>query len=218
MKTQNPFIGRARGSAGGMTFSKVYDKNVARAKAFEVNNPKTQAQQTQRNFFKEVADVVSTVSEEKLRSLFGIKPKTMSRRNALSKQVAAAFSVNGNVKEVDFSKLQAIGNGDKVTTPIIEFIDGDTPDDTQITVQMLGPGANNDTNYIVVIFDAEHNSIVLANLPLTADENMDTYSLVHQVTNTLNGFAYVTCASDGANVVEKPFGSFNLKTRAIGNQ
>ena len=47
-KVQNPIIGRAKGSAGGMTFSKNYDKNVMRAKAFEVNNPNTQAQQTQR--------------------------------------------------------------------------------------------------------------------------------------------------------------------------
>ena len=39
MKVQNPIIGRARGSAGGMTFCKNYDKNVARAKAFEVSNP-----------------------------------------------------------------------------------------------------------------------------------------------------------------------------------
>ena len=119
MKVQNPIIGRSRGSAGGMTFCKNFDKNVARAKAFEVSNPKTAAQQNQRGFFKQVSGIVATVSEAELRSLFGIKPKAMSRRNALSKQIAAANSTVEGVKSVDFSKLNAIGSGMKVNCPIL---------------------------------------------------------------------------------------------------
>lgn len=119
MKTQNPWIGRVRGSAGNMTGCKVYDKNVLRAKAFEVSNPNTAAQQTQRNFFKQVSGIASTVSEEELRSLFGMKPKAMSRRNMLSKQIAAATAVVDGVKIVDFSKIEAIGTGAKVYSPMI---------------------------------------------------------------------------------------------------
>ena len=119
MKTQNPWIGRVKGSAGNMTGCKVYDKNVLRAKAFEVNNPNTAAQQTQRDFIKQVSGIASTVTEEELRSLFGMKPKTMSRRNMLSKQIAASAAVVDGVKIVDFSKLNAIGNGMKVNCPIL---------------------------------------------------------------------------------------------------
>ncbi|MBO7182835.1 MAG: hypothetical protein J6V49_01735 [Bacteroidales bacterium] len=119
MKTQNPWIGRVKGSAGNMTGCKVYDKNVLRAKAFEVSNPNTASQQTQRNFFKQVSGIASTVSEEELRSLFGMKPKAMSRRNMLSKQIAAATAVVDGVKIVDFSKIEAIGNGAKVYSPMI---------------------------------------------------------------------------------------------------
>ena len=119
MKTQNPWIGRVKGSAGNMTGCKVYDKNVLRAKAFEVSNPNTAAQQTQRNFFKQVSGIASTVTEEELRSLFGMKPKAMSRRNMLSKQIAAATAVVDGVKIVDFSKIEAIGNGAKVHSPMI---------------------------------------------------------------------------------------------------
>lgn len=110
MKVQNPIIGRARGSAGGMTFCKNYDKNVARAKAFEVNNPKTQAQQTQRDFFKQLTVLCADFSEDQLRTLFPSKPKTMSRRNALSKQIAQSYKVNGTEKTIDYADIDTLGN------------------------------------------------------------------------------------------------------------
>ena len=110
MKVQNPIIGRSRGSAGGMTFCKVYDKNVARAKAFEVANPKTAAQTTQRNYFKELTALVATFTEEQLRFLFPNKPKAMSRRNALAKQLADYYTVNAGVKTVDYATIDTIGN------------------------------------------------------------------------------------------------------------
>lgn len=116
MKTQNPIIGRAKGSAGGMTFSKVYDKNVARAKAFEVTNPNTTAQQTQRNFFKELTALSTDFSDAQLRTLFPAKPKTMSRRNALTKQIAQSYEVEGTEKNIDFTDIDTLGNA-----PVMDF-------------------------------------------------------------------------------------------------
>ena len=116
MKVQNPIIGRARGSAGGMTFCKNYDKNVARAKAFEVSNPKTQAQTTQRAFFAKLTALCSDFSDDQLRFLFPSKPKTMSRRNALSKQIAQSYEVDGTVKSIDFSDIDTLGNA-----PVMDF-------------------------------------------------------------------------------------------------
>ena len=110
MKVQNPIIGRARGSAGGMTFSKVYDKNVARAKAFEVTNPKTSAQQIQRAFFAELTALCSDFSEELLRTLFPNKPKTMSRRNAITKQIAQSNTTVDGQKVIDYANIITLGN------------------------------------------------------------------------------------------------------------
>ena len=110
MKVQNPIIGRARGSAGGMTFCKNYDKNVARAKAFEVSNPKTQAQQTQRAFFAELTALCSDFSDDQLRFLFPSKPKTMSRRNALSKQIAQYYAIEGTEKYIAYVDIDTLGN------------------------------------------------------------------------------------------------------------
>jgi hypothetical protein len=116
MKVQNPIIGRARGSAGGMTFCKNYDKNVARAKAFEVSNPNTQAQQTQRAFFAELTALCADFSDDQLRTLFPSKPKTMSRRNAISKQIAESYAVNGTEKTIDYSDIDTLGNA-----PVMDF-------------------------------------------------------------------------------------------------
>ena len=109
-KIQAPVIGRSKGSAGGMTFSKVYDKNVMKAKPFEVSNPNTVAQQTQRNFFKSVSAQVAGFSVEELRAIFPSKPKGISRRNAIFKQLAEFTQTVEGVKTMKLSDLVTIGN------------------------------------------------------------------------------------------------------------
>lgn len=126
MKVQNPIIGRSKGSAGGMTFCKVYDKNVARAKAFEVTNPKTMAQQTQRAFFASLTALCSDFSDEQLRTLFPQKPKTMSRRNAITKQIAQNWEMDGTDKVIDFETIDTLGNASVMDfgTTTCEFSNG----------------------------------------------------------------------------------------------
>lgn len=116
MKIQSPWMGRIKGSAGNMTGCKVYDKNVMRAKAFEVSNPNTQAQQTQRSFFASLVDLCSDFSEAQLRTLFPAKPKTMSRRNAITKQIAMSYEVEGTTKSIDFADIDTLGNA-----PVMDF-------------------------------------------------------------------------------------------------
>ena len=103
-------MGRIRGSAGQMTGCKVYDKNVLRAKAFEVSNPNTAAQQVQRAFFAELTALCSDFSDEILRTLFPAKPKTMSRRNAITKQIAVCNTMDGSKKVIDFAAIDTLGN------------------------------------------------------------------------------------------------------------
>ena len=109
-------MGRIKGSAGNMTGCKVYDKNVMRAKAFEVTNPNTPAQQTQRAFFAELTAVCTDFSDELLRTLFPQKPKSMSRRNAITKQIGANYEVNGTTKSIDYSTIDTLGNA-----PVMDF-------------------------------------------------------------------------------------------------
>lgn len=207
-------MGRVRGSAGNMTGSKVYDKNVMRAKAFEVSNPNTQAQQTERSFFAEVSQCVASVSEAELRSLFGVKPKGMSRRNALTKQVSDAYSIDGTSKTLDFSKLLSIGNGEKVNTPIAEVVDGLTQEEFDVTLQSLNVQESNDPNLIIVLFNNETNSIEIINTQTVVSEEYTYMMMAEDYLVDKNGYFYVTCATDGGNVYLRGFGSFIIKTRA----
>jgi len=114
MKIQSPWMGRVKGSAGQMTGAKMFDKNVLRAKAFEVNNPKTAAQTINRNFFTEVNALCTDFSEDILRALFPQKPKTMSRRNAITKQIAAYNDVINGAKVIDFAAIDTLGNSPRM--------------------------------------------------------------------------------------------------------
>lgn len=214
MKTQNPWMGRARGSAGNMTSSKVYDKNVMRAKAFEVNNPKTAAQTNERNFFADAQKVCQTVSEEQLRSLFGVKPKSKSRRNALLSQLLEAFSINNNVKEFDFSKLKAIGNGEKIEVEILHSSSQDTDliwnfnSNNQGLIDMP-VGAN----YIVVIFNNTTQQIIIQNTGMYKDDGDQVFDFSGEQPNE-DIYIYPTYATSGEDVYDQSFGSFIIKTRA----
>lgn len=122
MKIQSPWMGRIKGSAGQMTGCKVYDKNVLRAKAFEVSNPNTPAQQTQRKFFADLTALCSDFSDELLRTLFPQKPKTMSRRNAITKQIAVSNTMSGSDKVIDYAKIDTLGNASVMDFGIIDCV------------------------------------------------------------------------------------------------
>lgn len=213
-KVQNPIIGRAKGSAGGMTFSKNYDKNVMRAKAFEVSNPNTQAQQTQRGFFAEVQEITSGITEAQLRSLFGQKPKEMSRRNALSKQIAAASTINGTTKSVDFTKLEAIGNGVKCNAALY------TTDSVQAgeyqleeTNETLGVPAGANPMLVVVVFNHTKKtiSVHITGLDLS-DNKFDPVNNGIAIGDKISYYPTVDTKGEGDYL--RGFGSFIIKTRA----
>lgn len=213
-KVQNPVIGRAKGSAGGMTFAKQFDKNTMRAKPFEVANPKTQGQTTQRDFFKQVQEIVASVTPEQLRSLFGNMPKGMSRRNALSKQVAEAYSLDGTTKSVDFSKLQAIGNGEKVFCPIAILDDGINTNEFPLTEEMFPGMISEETNAILVFFNSTDNKIEIINTQDVILYDIGTSILFETYFPNKTGWGYITIAEKGENVYLRGFGSFIIKTRA----
>lgn len=208
-------MGRVRGSAGNMTGSKVYDKNVMRAKAFEVSNPNTTAQQIERSFFTVVSQCVSSVSEAELRSLFGVKPKGMSRRNALTKQVSEAYSIDGTTKTLDFSKLLAIGNGEKIDVPIVPITEGIGDENVTWPNTVYDYDNEGIATLVAVGFDSTTQTIhfSLIDFPYNEGEELDGDVLTGVIKG--DGYGYLTCVVGGGNYVEKGFGTFIMKTRAV---
>ena len=215
MKTQNPWMGRARGSAGNMTSSKVYDKNVMRAKAFEVNNPKTAAQTNERNFFAECQDLCNQFSEEQLRTLFGVKPKTKSRRNALLSQLLKAFNIAEGEKTFDPSKLQSIGNGPKVNTPFIDGIGNEQTLQVEMTPAMLNISQNDYAELYFVGYEDNTRKFQIIECYCSGQELGEYDTLAGYSIPAGTWFGYFTTNVDNKDTEAWPFGTFALKTRAV---
>lgn len=211
MKIQSPWMGRIRGSAGQMTGSKVYDKNVMRAKAFEVSNPNTPAQQTQRAFFASLTALCADFSDELLRTLFPQKPKTMSRRNAITKQIAANKTMSGSDKIIDFSKIDTLGNASVMDFGEVTV----TKANDSISVALDPVVASNPTfadNYFFVIlvnstkceisapaiFDLVSNEEIVAAMPNSWES-----------TDTINAIPFIT----DAKTAPEGFGTMSVTKR-----
>lgn len=212
MKTQNPLIGRFKGSAGGMTGCKIYDKNVLRAKAFEVNNPNTIAQQVQRTYFAELSALVASITEDQLRVLFPSKPKAMSRRNACAKQLSEFYEISGNLKSVSLADLQTIGNAPTMvfgtTTVSIE--------DDDITVTLDSSVSNNTSinfyHFIAVLVNVSQQKIILPLASAQVERGTLTFSLpsgwlstdtIHAIPLIINSVTAIT-SWDSVGVSERP--------------
>ena len=216
MKVQNPIIGRARGSAGGMTFCKNYDKNVARAKAFEVSNPNTPAQQNQRTFFKEVSEFTAMFSEEVLRALFPQKPKAMSRRNALSKQIAEDNTVKDGQKVVDYANIDTLGNASTMdfgTTTCVNTA-GTIAVGLDAAVTALTQYADNYMMCAVInetkgdIYFPETNvNVETGSLSFTAPSNWETTDSIHAI-------PFIASEKKGGKVALVGFGTLAVTKRS----
>lgn len=212
MKGQFPWIGRSRGSAGGMTTAKINDKNVMRAKALEVSNPNTPAQQTQRDFFKQLQAACAQLSADELRWLFPQKPKGMTRRNALAKQLAECFTMDGSTKNLDLMKVSKIGSVPELMIPNTEL----SEDSGNLYLSWENPYSQDDPSYrktiAVLLFDATTNKVVLYynNSQLGDEEFYLTNAMEYDSTHNYAAALFISNSTDPT----LDFGSFIIKTRA----
>lgn len=194
MKIQSPWMGRIKGSAGNMTGCKVYDKNVMRAKAFEVSNPNTPAQQTQRNFFKELTALCTDFSEEQLRTLFPQKPKTMSRRNAIAKQISECYEINGSEKTIDYDAIDTLGNASVMDfgTTVFDWNGGAPTVTLDNSVKQLTEYANN--YFFVVLVNVTKGEISMT--PASAKVSVGVVSpgvpVTWASTDDINALPFIT--------------------------
>ena len=125
-KIKQGILGGFKGKVGTVIGSSWNGIAYMRGQAQSVKNPKTDAQLMQRAFFKEIQDLVGQLSNEQLAFLFPSTPKGMTRRNALTQQIAAVSVVNGDIKSVDLADINSLGNAPTADMPDITVaIDGD---------------------------------------------------------------------------------------------
>ena len=181
-----------------------------------VRNPRTDAQVQQRNFFKELQGLVSQLSDEQLASLFPSVTRGMTRRNMLTRQIAACADVVDDAKTVNLSLLEGIGNGERIDSPMLESVVTLTNDVKDFyaepeAAEQIGKPA--EANFIVVAYNITQKRIGIFNTEET-DPSMGVTVPVGSWAEVGDSVRfYLTCAAKGENVYLRGFGSFIIKTR-----
>ena len=216
-KIKQGILGGFRGKVGTVIGASWNGISYMRGLAQSHKNPKTAAQMTQRAFFKELHGLVAQLSDEQLQSLFPSATRGMTRRNMLTRQLAAAAAVVDDVKSVALSVMEGIGNGERINSPMLESLVSDTNGVLDIyaepeAAEMIGKPAA--ANFIAVAYNLTQKKIGVFNTEIT-DPSMGVDVPVGSWAEEGDSVRfYLTYAASGENVYLRGFGSFIIKTRA----
>ena len=215
-KIKQGILGGFKGTVGTVIGSSWNGIAYMKGKPQSVKNPRTDAQVQQRNFFKEVQGLVSQLSDEQLTSLFPSVTRGMTRRNMLTRQLSAAAAVVDDVKTVDLSTLEGIGNGERIDSPMLECLVTDTNGVLDIFAEpevAVAIGKPAEANFIAVAYNITQKRIGIFNTEVT-DPNMGVEIPVGNWGEVGDSVRfYLTYAASGENVYLRGFGSFIIKTR-----
>lgn len=213
-------LGGFSGKVGTVIGSSWKGISYMKGRAQSTKNPKTAAQTMQRTYFKQLAALIAQLSDEQIHALFPRSVKGMTPRNILMKQLDACAVIDEDVKSVDLSLLEGIGNGDKINSPMLstEVLEmGDSDGRTigfvieQEDLSAIEKPA--EANFIIVAYNVTKGAIGVFNTPYTGtDSNIDVEAKGWADAGDQIRF-YITYAASGENVSMRGFGSFIIKTR-----
>ena len=215
-KIKQGILGGFKGKVGTVIGASWNGISYMKGRPQSVRNPRTEAQVQQRNFFKELQGLVSQLSDEQLISLFPSVNRGMTRRNMFTRQLAAAAAVVDDVKTVDLSTLEGIGNGERIDSPMLECLVTDTNGVLDIfaepeVAEAIGKPA--EANFIAVAYNITQKRIGIFNTEVT-DPSMGVSVPVGNWGELGDSVRfYLTYAAKGENVYLRGFGSFIIKTR-----
>ena len=216
-KIKQGILGGFKGKVGTVIGASWNGISYMKGRPQSVRNQRTEAQVQQRNFFKELQGLVSQLSDEQLISLFPSVTRGMTRRNMLTRQLAAAAAVVDDVKTVDLSTLEGIGNGERIDSPMLECLVTDTNGVLDIFAEpevAVAIGKPAEANFIAVAYNITQKRIGIFNTEVT-DPSMGVEIPVGNWGEVGDSVRfYLTYAAKGENVYLRGFGSFIIKTRA----
>ena len=170
----------------------------------------------QRNFFKELQGLVSQLSDEQLVSLFPSVTRGMTRRNMLTRQISACADFVDDVKTVDLSTLEGIGNGERINSPMLESLVTVTDGMNSIHADAAAAEAivkPAEANFIAVAYNITQKRIGVFNTEVTDPSQGVSVPVGNWGEEGDSVRFYLTYASKGENVYLRGFGSFIIKTR-----
>jgi len=216
-KIKQGILGGFRGTVGTVVGSSWNGVAYMKGKPQSVRNPRTEDQVQQRNFFKDLQQLVSLLSDEQLASLFPTVTRGMTRRNMFTRQLAAAAAVTDDVKAVDLAQLEGIGNGEHIDSPMLESMVTVTDGVLGIYAEAAAAeaiGKPAEANFIAVAYNITKHKIGVFNTDVT-DPGMGVSVPVGSWAEQGDTVRfYLTYATSGQNVYLRGFGSFIIKCRA----
>lgn len=182
-------VGKARKSAGNLTFSTVNGRTIAREKATFVRNPNTAGQQKQRARMAAVVAAWRTMASQ-LKKLWTVKNKYASEYNAfVSANIANAekFGYDAETGTIKAFEGLQLGNGKYPQGSV--YIAEKNIDELILKFKNSELKANAKVGDIVgvVIADATSNEIEVCEVELIAadDPQSDTFNVVFNPTSDL---------------------------------
>ena len=215
-KIKQGILGGFKGKVGTVIGASWNGIAYMRGLAQSVKNPKTAAQLQQRAFFKDLQGLVGQLTDEQLQSLFPTVMRGMTRRNMLTRQLAAAAVVTDDVKTVDLSLLEGIGSGECIDSPMLESLVSEIDGSLAIYAEAAAAeaiGKPAEANFIAVAYNITQKKIGVFNTDVT-DPSMGVSVPVGNWAEEGDSVRfYLTYAASGENVYLRGFGSFIIKTR-----
>ena len=126
-KIKQGILGGFKGKVGTVIGSSWNGIAYMKGQPQSVKDAKSAAQIAQRDFFREVQNLVGQLTAEQLAFLFPSAPSGMTRRNAIVQQLCADPLVEADGKHVDLANINSIGNAPTADMPDVSVVaDGDS--------------------------------------------------------------------------------------------
>ena len=215
-KIKQGILGGFKGKVGTVIGSSWNGIAYMRGLAQSVKNPKTAAQLQQRAYFKDLQSLVGQLTDEQLQSLFPTVMRGMTRRNMLTRQLAAAATVTDDVKAVDLSLMEGIGNGERIDSPMLESLVSEIDGSLAIYAEAAAAeaiGKPAEANFIAVAYNVTKRKIGVFNTDVTDPSLGVSVPVGNWAEEGDSVRFYLTYAASGENVYLRGFGSFIIKTR-----
>ena len=216
-KIKQGILGGFKGKVGTVIGASWNGIAYMRGLAQSVKNPKTAAQLQQRAYFKDLQGLVGQLTDEQLQSLFPTVMRGMTRRNMLTRQLAAAAVVVDDVKSVDLSLMEGIGNGERIDSPMLESLVSEIDGSLAIYAEAAAAeaiGKPAEANFIAVAYNVTKRKIGVFNTDVTDPSLGVSVPVGNWAEEGDSVRFYLTYAASGENVYLRGFGSFIIKTRA----
>ena len=213
-KIKSGILGGFNGKVGSVIGASWKGISYMRGIAQSIKNPKTEAQVMQRDYFAQLTQMASQLSNEQLASLFPNSVKGKTRRNLLQQQLDKCAVTADGMKRVDLGLLEGIGNGKRIDSPMLSCMvsEGMAVAIEADNLRAIGKPAT--ANFIVVAYNVTQGKLGVFNTPVTAtDANLEIDVRSWAEAGDQVRF-YLTYAESGEDVSARGFGSFIIKTRA----